>query len=95
MNDCPACGCNDVEEQERQVSSGGVRLRLYCRHCFHCWNEQAPQEPAKSAKWLKLLCRQCGGEMKVQSTRKKSGVRYMKCEQCKRSIQLTEETAAV
>lgn len=95
MTECSACGCNDVEEKNRQIHGGEVFLRLYCRQCFYQWSERAPEPPAaveKPAAYQVLVCRQCGGGMKVSSTR---GMRHLKCKGCDRSVQLAEEEVRV
>lgn len=93
MTDTPACrqcGCNDVDLLGRFDSWGEPHLKLKCNHCRLTFSVRAPDagEPEEiEPAYYVLVCRNCGGNMRVTSKRH---VRLVKCSGCGRTEKVRE-----
>ena len=101
-NDCPRCGCNDVQTSGRVMKWGGKKpwQRYQCNHCGKTWSAAPAERPEQEAAlpvvtYFVTVCPRCGSE-KVRITQTRRPKRYHECHACGKtfvSYEVRAETA--
>lgn len=94
INECPKCGCNDIEKIRSFMQWGKKWERVRCNHCGKTFSEASPEVPVEAVEYIRVRCPYCDSvETRVYKTLKP--VRYHKCDSCQKAFKSVESCESV